>query len=178
MTLLSVTELRKHLPDFPTGDSNDDVLTRLLAAAEIAINDAAGLVGAVTEFSTGGGYYVVLSRPASAFTSVTEDFDGSAVVLSTDDYRLTSGSVLTRLLTGTNPASRWRGNVKIVYTAAADTAAREMVQVLLCEQFINVHPGLTSETIGSWSQSFITYDWQVERDMILSTLRLPGMLVI
>lgn len=178
MTLLSVAELRKHLPDFPTGSSNDDVLTRLLAATEAAINDAAGTVGAVTEYSTGGGYYIVLGRAASAFTSVTEDFDGSPVLLSTNDYRLTSGSVLTRLSTGTNPASRWRGTVKVVYTAASDTAAREMVQVLLCEQFINVHPGLTSETIGSWSQSFITYDWAIERDMILTTLRLPGMVVI
>lgn len=180
MTLLSVAELRKHLPDFPTGSPNDDVLTRLLAAAEIAINDAAGLVGSVTEFSAGGGYYLVLSRPASAFTSVTENFDASPTVLATNDYRLSSGVILSRLNTGTNPASRWGPNVKVVYTAAADTAAREVVQLQLVEQFLNYNPGLTSETVGDWSQTFRGGDtpWSAARDDVLSTLRLSGRMVV
>lgn len=176
--LLTSAELRKHLPDFPTGADNDDVLDRLLAAAEAAIVEVAGIVGAVTEFSGGGGYNLVLSRPAASFTSVTEDFDGTPLVVATDDYRLSpSGYILSRLWTGTNPRYTWYGNVRVIYTPVSDTALREVVQLQLVQQFLNYNPGLTSEQVGDWSQTFAdnsVMNWAIERDTILSTLRPAG----
>lgn len=181
--LLTVAELRKHLPDHPTGADYDDALRRLLEAAEAAITQVAGPVDQVTEFSVGRGAYLILNRPATSFTSITEDFDGTPVALSATDYRLSpSGLVLSRLSGGTNPRTNWYGLVRVVYTPQSDVAQREAVQVLLVQQFINYHPGVLSQTIGSWTEQFASSNnisWAGERESILTTLRsATGMVVI
>lgn len=183
MALLTVAELRKHLTDHPTGADQDDALRRLLEAAEAAIGQVAGPLGTVTEYSGGGAYYLSLHRPAAAITSIREDFYGTPLVLAANDYQISpNGYVLSRLSTGTNSRSTWYGPVQVIYTARDDTAVRETVQVLLVQQFLNYHPGLTQESIGSWSQSFTdssVYNFAIERSDILSMLYDgPSMVVI
>lgn len=176
MPLLTVAELRKHLADYPTGDDYDDALARLLEAAELAVTDAAGPVGDVTEYGTGGSGYLILNRTASAITSIIEDFDGSPLTLEEDDYRLSpSGNVLSRLNTGTHSAYRWLGNVQVIYTPVDDTALREVAAVSLVQTFVNLHPGLQAETIGPWSETYMSgADWTAQREAILATLRPSG----
>ncbi len=164
MALLTVPQLREHV-ETPLPDA---AVQRLLDDAEAAITAQVGPVGTVSETIEGGYSTLILSRPVGAITSIT----ANGTTLAANDYR--AGSyVLTRLGTGTNPASYWAGSVVVTYTPVADTATRQRVQVELVRLALTYNPGLTSETIGDWSQSFATgsgYNYQIEREAILATL--------
>lgn len=182
MAILLIDEIRQHV-EFPTGDDADDALQRLLDATEAEIVRTAGESGSVTELIDGGWPTVILSRPIDSLSSVTVDYDGTPLVLSTDDYRYTAGGyVLHRLTTGTNPSSHWSGKVRVVYIAQDDDALRAGVQVDLVRLAINTSPGLTARTIGDWSETFAAssvYNPSVERDLILSRLApAPAMVVL
>lgn len=182
MAILTVAQLRTHIA-YPTGTDADAALQRLLNAAEEAILEAIGAAGALTELHTGGYLHLILSRPITTMTTVIEDVDGESLTLASDDYRFTVGGfVLERLSTGTNPRSTWLGRVSTLYTPVADTSTRELVQIELCRIFINHHPGLTSQTIGDWSETFASnsvWNYAMERDAILAQLAPPsGMVVI
>ena len=177
---LTVTELRKSV-DYPTGADGDAALQLMLDAAEEAIVKRAGAVGAVTELVTGGWTTLVLDRPIASVASVTVDYDGTPLVLAVDDYRFNVGGYVLRRLSGTNSAYDWAGTVRVTYTPVDDTDTREMAQVGLVRLYISSHPGLVSQTIGDWSETFASgdYSYTAAVEEILATLDAGhGMVVV
>jgi hypothetical protein len=172
---LTKDEIRKHLPDYPTGAAFDDALQRLLNTAQAAIDRAAGPPGNVVEWFETSSKYVHPSRPAAGIVSVKELVGTTETTLATNDYRLwPGGATLERLVTGTNARGAWTGRVVLEYTPARPTEVeREFAQLQLVKLFLAYHPGLTQETIGSWSQAFASnerWNWAIERDAILEAL--------
>ena len=148
MTILSVAEMKEHLPG--TVSVSDDALGRLLNAAESSITEAAGPIDTVTDYRRPSGPLLGLSRKAQGIVSVTEN----GVELDPDDYELRpSGEVLMRLSTGPHPAVRWRGHVVIELAPADDMAERIRVQVGLVKLDLDYTPGIAGVTTGTWTES-------------------------
>lgn len=168
MALLTLAEARTHI----TTALVDAALQRLLDAAEDAITDAVGPVGAVTEvMNAGPGRLLMLSRHASAITSISED-TGTPIGLNANDYAITgSGRMVTRLYTGANPSYWWRGRVTVVYTAVSDVNRRKVAQLALVQLDIDFNPATASERIGDWTETYKTDASYIEqRDEILAGL--------
>jgi hypothetical protein len=154
MTLLTTAEYRAF---DPVADIEDAALQLLLDAAEADIVRVAGPVGSYTEYVDAGGRLTILGRQAAAIGSVTETarLSTSPVTLSADDYLLwPRGTVLERLGTGTHPRSYWSGRVTVTYTLADDSDIRKVVQRDLVSLALNYSPGLTSTTVGSWTEMY------------------------
>lgn len=165
MALLSLVEARTHI----TTALVDAALQRLLDAAEDTITDAVGPVGNVTEtFTAGPGDLIMLSRRASAVVSVNE----RDTVLNANDYELyNAGRILHRIDDGTNPDTRWRGRVIVVYTPVSDVARRKVAQLALVNLDITFNPGAASERIGDWTETYKNDVWYIEqKDAILASL--------
>jgi hypothetical protein len=164
MTLLSLGEA-KSLVDSSLSDA---ALQILLDAAEQAITLYAGGSGAVTELiSAGSGDLVMLSRPASAVSAITERGE----TLASNDYVL-NGRTLRRVTGGTHPSSRWRGRISVTYTPQDETEVRKAVQASLLKLELNTRTGTQSESIGAWSETFTSGDtYTAERQAILRRLR-------
>jgi len=146
---LSVTQMRA----FVTTSLSDEALLILLDAAAEAIVAEIGYPGSTSERMHARGDLLMLSRPALSVTSVTED--GTA--LAADDYDLSfSGQTLRRLDDGTSPRGYWRGWVVVASLPRDDTATRQRVQRELVMLDIAFHPGLVSQTIGTWSETYAT----------------------
>ncbi len=175
--MITVSDLREHV----TTSLIDSALQRLLDAAGYLITDRVGATGARTEIVGGGTRYVTLARPVDTVTSVTETLLNDSRTLATNDYRI-RGYLLERLITGTNGRFRWWGDVTVVYTPIDDTALRDMVTIDLCKLALDYHPGLTAETIGSYSVQYgsnSVWNNAKEREAILSVLDPEiGMLVV
>jgi hypothetical protein len=151
LTLLTVDELREHV----TTTLGDDALQRLLDDAEAAIIEYAGEIGTLTEFVRGGAGTIVTSRPIDTITSIIERTDSYVpVTLATDDYRVRNSYVIDRLRLGTNRWLHWRGVVEITYEPIDDTATRKIVQAELIQLELDTKPGLASETVGAWTQTY------------------------
>jgi hypothetical protein len=179
MAILTVEELRDHVQS----SLEDDALQRFLDASEEAIIARAGPTGARTEFFDGVGRFITLARPASALTSISEEWLGTVTTMQADDYRVwPDGYSLERIPGGTNSRHRWHGLVTVQYTATSDDSLRELVQIELVESLINYNPGLTQQTIGTWSEAYANNsNWNNadEWEAILSKLDLGvGMVVI
>jgi hypothetical protein len=176
--ILTVDELREHV----NSDLGDDALQRLLDAAEWAIVNRAGAVGARTEIASGGFRFIALARPAFSITSIVESVGTATTTLASDDYLAGAGEmVIERLITGTNPRSGWAPKVTIVYTPVEDEPIRKEVQIELCKLALNYQPGLAEETIGEWTERFTNNSaWsnQAERDAILERLAINGRMVV
>lgn len=170
MTLLTVDELREHV----TTSLGDDALQRLLDDAEAAITAYAGDVASAVEIVSGGSPSLTVGRPIESITSVRER-DGwqTPTTLATDDYEQLGAFVLSRLRYGPNSASHWRGPVRITYTPVDDTATREVVQIELIKLEIAFNPALASETVGAWTQTFVSSQksYPEQRGDILARLR-------
>jgi hypothetical protein len=170
---LTVADVRQHV----TTALLDPALQRLIDAAYEAIVGRIGPTGADTEVHrAGSGPLLMLNRAAASITSVTEDATGAPVVLNALDYALRpSGSLLERLDTGPNPASRWRGRVDVVAVPLADAAERDRVVIALVKLDVTHNPGVTSERIGDWEESFAdnsAMNYDLEREAILDSMLL------
>jgi hypothetical protein len=151
LSLLTVDELREHV----TTSLDDAAVQRLLDDAEAAIVGYAGEVGTLTEFVGGGGLSIVTARPIATITSIIERTDSYVpVTLATDDFRVRDQYVIDRLRLGTNRWLHWRGVVEITYVPIDDTATRKIVQAELVQLELDTKPGLASETVGAWTQTF------------------------
>ena len=154
MTILTVDEFREHVS---TG-LGDDAVQRLLDAAELEIVRFAGDPDSAEEILDGYGRsrFITLRRPAASITSVTESWPwNSTLSLAADDYILyPDGLVLERIRGGTHSSHAWRGRVRVQYVPEADVALRQVVQIDLVNLCLDYHPGVTSETIGSWTEQF------------------------
>lgn len=166
--LLTVDELRLHV----TSSLTDEALQLLLDAAYDAIVDAAGPDGAVSELITPAGDLLMLGRPADSVTSVVEQVYTTTYTLAADDYELRgSGRVLRRLSTGTNVAYAWRGRVDVTYVPTDATAERKRVQLELVKLDLEYSSTLASQTIGTWSETYVTdKPYAQARDEILASL--------
>lgn len=171
MSILTVTEFRGHIPGTSLTDA---VLQRYLDAAEADIVERVGASGDVTEYVYGGMPRLIVSRPISAVTSITEDTDSTALVLASDDYRfIPAGFVIERLNLGTNPAYAWLGRVGVVYTPVEDEATRQRVQIALVKLDL-AYSGFQSESEPQFSR--VPNDYVDEREELLDSLS-PRMLM-
>jgi hypothetical protein len=170
--MLTVDEFRL----LATTERTDAALTILLDAAAEDIVNAIGPAGAVTELIEAEGDLLRLGRPAQSIISVVEYGFVSASVgttLSADDYELSSsGQTLRRLRTGTNPRFRWFRSA-VTYEPVSDESNRRRVQLELVQLDLSYSPGISQETIGSYSVSHgsnAQWNYQKERAAILATL--------
>jgi len=168
-------------------DVGDTALQARLYAAEQAIRARFPETDG-TETHDGGQSYIFLRRRASTITTVTETVHGTETELDPTGFRLRDDGVsLLRLNHGLNPPT-WRSHtlssapwghlVTVEYEPADDAAELARVQIALVELDVNAMPGLTSETIGSWSeQANSGIPYATEREAILASLALtpaPG----
>lgn len=145
------------LREFVTTTLSDASLQTLLDAAFEAIEDAIGPPGEAEELLSARGDLLMLNRRAASITAVVERNPFTPVPLTADDYELSrSGRLLTRLQTGTNPSWCWRGRVKATYVPIDDTAARIVAATELVKLAITFSPGLASQSIGTWSETYVT----------------------
>jgi hypothetical protein len=165
----TVTRLRA----FVTTDLSDAALQSLLDAARADVDRVAGPVASRERLRVRGDL-LMLSEPADTITAIVEDARGAAVTLAADDYEVSdSGRTLYRLWTGTNPARAWRGLVDVRYQRPDDTAERIRVMVALVQLDLVHQPGVASERIGNWEQSFTSnsaFNYELERASILASL--------
>lgn len=150
-TAFTVTMLREYL----TTTLSDAVLQTYLDAA---LSDIERVMpsGPTSEIIEPGiGDLVMLGRPASEVISLTEGVGSSAISLAADDYEL-RGQTMRRLFDGTNPATAWRGRLDVAYVPDVDQAAIIRTAVALVRLDITTAPGLASQTIGTWSETYAT----------------------
>lgn len=179
--LLTVDEFR--LLD-PAPAFEDEALQLLLDAAEAEIIRAAGAGGPVQEWFTGGQRVIALGQLAGSITSIVEHglWDGSSTTLETDDYLVDPGGyLLYRDSNGTNPRWRWYGRIVITYSPVDSDDIRKSVQADLAKLAMTYAPGVTSETVGSWTRQLASnsiWNASVEREAIMSRLNTPGRMVV
>jgi hypothetical protein len=156
------------LKTFVETDLADAALQVILDAAEEDLTKAIGPEGGMIEMRQMEGQEDFWTeRPIGSVTSVTETDDaGTVVTLVASDYRIhPSKTRLTRLDTGTNPASGWTGLVTLSYQPA-DLAARNRAIVQLVELDLVFRPGARSENLGDFSRTH--QDYNTERERIIS----------
>ncbi|HUW17467.1 MAG TPA: hypothetical protein VMW94_10345 [Actinomycetes bacterium] len=142
---------------YVTSTLSDAVLQTYLDAAMEAIDDVLGPVAMKERINVSYGELVRLGRKAASITSVVEDARSSSLTLAADDYELTdSGEVLYRLHDGTNPRYTWHSRVDVTYVREDDVADRIRVAVALVRLDLTYAPGLTSQQIGTWSETYAT----------------------
>ncbi len=165
-TSFSVTMLRQ----FVVSSLSDAALGTYLQAAMDAIDDVLGPVTVHERIRSCRGDMLSLGREAESITTVVEGW--GAVTLAADDYELSdSGMVLYRLHTGTNPGYHWHGRVHITYVRSDDTAARIRAAVALVKLDLSQQPGLASQSIGTWSETYaVGRSYEEQRDAILAGL--------
>ncbi len=172
--ILTVEEARTSIP---TSLSDDD-LRRLLDAAEETIDKVCGRlsqnenqpVTSVHKPSTYGEMLLLAQRA----TEIVAVYEGSTL-LSADDYELRpSGTILHRNGDGTNPRSYWSSPVTVTFTPYPDVNTRAVAQLELVRLDIAFNPGLNSQSIGPWSESYNAgKPYPQQRDEILESINPP-----
>lgn len=153
MTIMTLAELKKHLPGVSL---EDEALQRLLEANEFSIESLVGLVAneTVIRFPRDFESIIFLGRKPTAIVSIKEAFGyDDQLTLAVDDYTL-SGTTLRRVETGTNPRAYWTRPVEIVYSWADDSVDRVRVLVGLVKLDVNHNPGLKSFTVGQHREEY------------------------
>lgn len=184
MTILTRDEFKAIV----TTSASDAAIDLALAAEEEAILGAVGPSGEITERFRGGLSSVMLGYRAAAVIEVVEKFDADRVALDPNDWQLSpDGGSVRRLLDGTHPARRFRGQVEVTYLSAIGIATRKSAQAKLVALDLgasvgNAQGAMTQERIGEWSQSFanttspLTVEQQ--REQILSELSPPRLVYL
>lgn len=165
----SVARLR----EFVSTSLSDFSLQTLLNGAFLAIDDAIGPLEDVREsFAAVPGDLLMLSVRAESITSVVENARFQPLSLDATDYELSpSGRTLRRLMTGTHPIWNWWGRVTVTYRPFSNVAERIRVAVELIRLEISWHPGLASQSIGTWTESYQQgKPYAVQRAEILASL--------
>jgi hypothetical protein len=147
----TVTRLR----EFVTSGLSDAALQVYLDAALTDIDEVLGPATIIERLSSVRGDIIRLSHDAESITTVVEDATSSALTLAADDYVLSqSGALLYRLATGTNPRAYWLGRLTVTYVREDATAARTRAAVALVQLDLAYQPGVTSQTIGTWTEAY------------------------
>ena len=164
----TVTMLREYV----TSTLSDAVLGTYLAAAFSTIEDFLGPLTRKDRLLVGYGDQLMLSREAESITTVVEDAAGYPSTLAADDYELSSSArMLYRLYDGTNPRRAWWGRTDVTYVRTNDVDNQIRVAVALVDLELTTAPGLASQSIGTWSESYRTdKDHAAQRDELLASL--------
>jgi hypothetical protein len=168
--LLSPADFRKHVETALP----DPALQVLLDAAEGAITARVSAADAIVERHETLTKAIYPSRRVATVASVKETVGTVTTTLATNDYAILPGGwTIERLSTGTNPRTVWTGIVELTYAAASDIADRKRVQLELVKLDLNHNPGLSSEQIGAWEETYVNNSamhYGLEREAILATL--------
>jgi hypothetical protein len=150
----------------------DEALDALLTDTYEAIARVLGPAGPLTEVLTAdAGDVLLLSRPAASIDSVIEE----AVELDPTDYGLKTAHLLIRLTTGVHPSRRWRGRPEITYLVRGDDAERDRIALALASLELTFKPGLASQHLGQWSESYQTSpSYAEQRDAIFASYHEAG----
>lgn len=155
----------------------NEQLDLLLGAAYADIDNAIGPVGNVSEWHSPHGDLIMLGSRAQVIVSVLERAQStSPTTLAADDYQLsTDGWTLRRLRGGTNAAYHWHPKVNVTFTPWSDEDERDRVAISLVKLDLTHQPGIASQTIGSWSETFSPGDtsYTEQRRAILASLGAP-----
>lgn len=167
---------------------DDPTLQILLDAAEVAITRRLSAADAIVERHVTSSFnpitgaytglqpspYIYPARPVASITTVTETVGAVVTTLAANDYRVWPGGwIVERLSTGTNPRTAWTGTIDLTFASASDVADRKRVQAELVQLDLNHNPGLSSERIGDWEQTYVdnsAMHYGLEREAILNTL--------
>lgn len=167
MALLTLAALKRHLVDPPIGD---DELRTLLNAAFESIDQRIGAVGSHTETHRGTGRLLGLVRRAKEVTEIRQN----GTVLDASTYRLRpSGEMVER-----TDGSVFRGTVDVDTLVEEDLSNRNRVAIGLVKLDLAYNPGISSETLGSYTESSsqqqgITYA-QLREEYLASLESVPG----
>lgn len=165
MALLTIPQLRTH--GIGAGPP-EEMLQRLLNAAEAAIDARYGAPGERTEVRYGAGDLLPLARPAQSVATITETVGTTTMTLAADDFEISpSGRILRRLNTGTNKRKTWGERMVVTYTARDETAGRIRVAVGLVKLDL-AYSGYQSESAPEYQRTRLAYDEQ--REALLSSL--------
>jgi hypothetical protein len=151
---------------------SEAALNSLLAETYSHIAHVIGEPGPLTEVLTAdAGDVLLLSRPAASITSVLEN----NTELDASDYKLGTTRLLLRLSTGGHPSLRWRGRPEITYEVLNDVAERDRIAMALIKLEMNFNPGLASQRIGQWAESYSQgVDVAAEREAIFASYHGSG----
>ena len=160
--ILTVDQLRKHIPDIGV---EDEALRVLLDANEAAIEERAGPLAEVTETIYGNGYQHLLRLKTEAVSvvSVETGSHSELVALDTDEYRL-EGAFVRR-----EDNAAWGTRTAITYVPKNKAAERIITLVELVQCDLNFQPGMSAQSTGGWQESY-SKDHLEERERILDRL--------
>jgi hypothetical protein len=174
--LLTLPQVRAMKPEWSTVP--DDVLQMWLDAGTVAIIGRLGPIAPRVDRLRGNSLHVWLPRQASSVQLVTESWGDPIGLgntdLATDDWTLLpDGLTLRREWGGTHRADVFGDIVTVEYTPIDDTAERQRVLLALVNLDQSHAPGVSQETMGSYSVAYVNNsarNYPLERDGILDTL--------
>lgn len=158
---------------FGTGPSDDALETAILAAYESLDEMYGPFTASVTEHLRPYGQWVDLSHRASAVSEVIE----GTTTLDPADYTIWPGGRSLRRLTSGDPTA-WLDWIDVTYTRMSMDAERDRVAIALVDLDVNrPTSGLTSITVGPWSEHYGTAEGQYakDREAILRSYRQAAM---
>lgn len=183
MSLLTRDELRDHVAT----SLSDDALDRVLAAAELTLEESCGVFvppGSGSEFAED--VTETVFRPGTRTLPLKQpvalDDDGAPLVVSVTEYAW--GDTVGAAVPATDYVVRpdgldrgpyhWPYRTVVVYTPANRLAIRQMAIVELVKIAIAFDPGLAAQTIGDWSETYRTdTDRETATDAALATVCSP-----
>lgn len=136
-------------------DSDADAgrLALELAAAEAAIELAAGPVGEIREIHRGGTGVLILRRFAASVRAIREPYEDSDVDVA--GWRLDADRrSLWRLDTSSIPIAWAHGEVSVYYQPADDLALRQAVALALIRHSLSGIPGVLGFSEGNFAIQF------------------------
>jgi hypothetical protein len=174
--LLTLPQLRAMKPGW--AQVPDEALQMWLDAGTTAIIGRFGPIAPTTVRLRGNSLHIWLPRQAVAVTSVIESWGDPVglgnTTLATDDWTLLpDGLTVRREWGGTHRADVFGDYVTVTFTPMDDTAERQRVLLALVDLDQSHAPGLSQETMGSYSVAYVnnaTMSYPREREGILDSL--------
>jgi hypothetical protein len=173
--LLRVAQFRAAKPNVLV---DDDTIQLYIDAATQAIVGRYGRIAPIVERRTGRSLFLWLSRQASSITSIVESWGdpiglGNTTLDTTDWTLLPDGISVRREYAGTHRADVWGDWATVTYMPLDTTADRQRAVIALVKLDLSHNPGLVSQQIADWSESYAargTASYAAEREAILDTI--------